>query len=302
MTLSLFTALTGSEESRVSALLQDWREDTLTFLRHDLPKIVLIVVAAFVLIRVVRAITRKMATLQAKRLPGVRAQQVRTLATVITSVATAVILFVALLDVLYALGINIAPMLASAGIAGLAIGFGAQTMVHDVINGFFILLEDQFDIGDTVRFAGVKGTVEDISLRRTVLRDDDGTLHMVPNSQIAVVSNMTRDWAQLALRVVVAYSESSDKVEALLRQVGEEVRHDPRFANDIVADIQVPGIDRVGGGEAEYLMLVKTRPNKQYDISRELRRRIKECFEKNNVQPGAPGRVYVVDSGTGAKI
>jgi small-conductance mechanosensitive channel len=253
------------------------------------------------LVRVVRAITGKMASLQAKRLPGIRAQQVRTLATVITSVATAVILFVALLDVLYALGINIAPMLASAGIAGLAIGFGAQTMVHDVINGFFILLEDQFDIGDTVRFAGVKGTVEDISLRRTVLRDEDGTLHMVPNSQITVVSNMTRDWAQLALRVVVAYSEPSDKVESLLRQVGEEVRQDPRLAGDIVADIQVPGIDRIGSGEAEYLMLVKTRPNKQYGVSRELRRRIKECFEKNNIQPGAPGRVYVVDSGTAPK-
>jgi len=216
---------------------------------------------------------------------------------VITSVSVFVILFVATLEVLSLLGLNLGPLLASAGIAGLAIGFGAQTLVHDFINGFFILLENQYDLGDVVKIAGVKGSVEEMSLRRTVLRDDDGTLHTVPNSQITIVSNATRDWSQVALRVVVAYSESSDKVVGLLKEVGEEVRHDPAFADDIVADIQVPGIDRVGNGEAEYLLLVKTRPNKQYAVSRELRRRIKECFQKNNVQTAGPGRVYVLESG-----
>ena len=215
--------------------------------------------------------------------------------------AVVVIVFVAALMALAQLGLHLEPLLASAGIAGLAIGFGAQTLVHDVINGFFILLENQFDIGDAVRLAGVKGTVEAMSLRRTILRDDDGTLHMVPNSEIKIVSNMTRDWAQVALRVAVAYSEPSDRVVSLLRQVGDEVRHDPAFAEDIVADIQVPGIERVGNGEADYLMLVKTRPNKQYAVSRELRGRIKECFQKNNIQPGAPGRVYVIDQGTGGQ-
>jgi small conductance mechanosensitive channel len=190
-------------------------------------------------------------------------------------------------------------MLASAGIAGLAIGFGAQTLVHDFINGFFILLENQYDIGDVVRIAGVKGTVESMSLRNTVLRDEDGTVHIVPNSSIQIVSNTTRDWSQQALRVIVAYGEPSDKIVNLLTQVGEELRHDPSFSDDIVSDIQVPGIDRVGNGEAEYLMLIKTRPNKQWIVGRELRRRIKECFEKNNVQTAGPGRVYVIDQGTG---
>jgi small conductance mechanosensitive channel len=185
--------------------------------------------------------------------------------------------------------------LASAGVAGLAIGFGAQTLVHDYINGFFVLLEDQYNLGDTVRLAGLKGTVEHMTLRRTVLRDDDGTVHMIPNSQITVVSNMTRDWAQLSLKITVAYEEASDKIINLLQQVGAEVRHDPKFEEDVV-EVQVPGIDRVGNGEAEYLVLVKTRPNKQYPVSREFRRRIKECFEKNNVKPGPPGRVYVTDS------
>jgi len=124
-------------------------------------------------------------------------------------------------------------------------------------------------------------------------------LHTVPNSAIQIVTNMTRDWSQLALRVTVAYSESSDKVVKLLKEVGTEIRNDPNYADDIVSDIEVPGIDRVGNGEAEYLMLIKTRPNKQYPVSRELRRRIKECFEKNNVQAAGPGKIYVIDQATG---
>jgi small conductance mechanosensitive channel len=263
-------------EANLPGLLRDWREDTMNFLRHDAPKIVLVLLGAYILTKILRAIARKSADLHIRRLPpGVRAQQVRTVTSVLTSVGVFIILFVAAMEVLHFLGLDLAPMLASAGIAGLAIGFGAQTLVHDFINGFFILLENQYDIGDTIRVAGVKGTVERMSLRNTVLRDEDGTVHIVPNSSIQIVSNNTRDWSQLALRVVVAYSEPSDKVVKLLTEIGEGARHDPAYADDVVSDIQVPG------------------------VSRELRRRIKECFEKNNVQAAGPGRIYVVDSGTG---
>jgi moderate conductance mechanosensitive channel len=299
MTLGLLQTKFASPGGNLYALLRDWREDTMSFLRHDVPKIVFVFLVAFVLIRVLRAIARRSADLHVRKLPpSVRVQQVKTVASVITSVGVFVIIFIAALEVLSLLGLNLGPMLASAGIAGLAIGFGAQTLVHDFINGFFILLENQYDIGDTVRIAGVKGTVERMSLRQTVLRDEDGTLHLVPNSAVQIVSNTTRDWSQLALRVIVAYSEPSEKVVKLLKDVGEEVRNDGAFAEDIVSDIQVPGIDRVGNGEAEYLMLVKTRPNKQYGVSRELRRRIKECFEKNDVRAAGPGRIYVMDQGT----
>jgi small conductance mechanosensitive channel len=270
-------------------------------LRHDLPKIIFIIVAASILIRLLRLFTGRLASLQVKKLPpGIRAQQVRTVSSVLTSVGVFVISFVSALMVLGNLGLHLEPLLASAGVAGLAIGFGAQTLVHDFINGFYILLENQYDIGDSIRVAGVKGIVEEMTLRHTVLRDDDGTVHTVPNSAIQIVSNMTRDWSQLTLRVAVAYSEPSDKIVNLLQQVGEEVRHDPQYADDIVSDIQVPGIEKVGNGEAEYLMLVKTRPNKQYGVSRELRRRIKECFHKNNIQTAGPGKVYVIDQGTQA--
>jgi small conductance mechanosensitive channel len=298
----ILSSLTLSPAPDLPGLFRDWREDAMLFLRHDAPKILLVVLVSFLLIRLLRAITGKIAALQAKRLPsGMRTQQVRTLASVITSVGIFVILLGALLQTLPLLGFELGPLLASAGVAGLAIGFGAQTLVKDVINGFFILLENQYDIGDKVRVAGVQGQVEEMSLRRTVLRDDDGTVHTVPNSEIKIVSNATRDWSQAALRVVVAYSEPSDRIVSLLNQVGEELRHGPAYANDIVGDVQVPGIDRIGHGEAEYLMLVKTRPNAQFGVTRELRRRIKECFAKNNVQAAGPGKVYVMDQGTGTQ-
>jgi moderate conductance mechanosensitive channel len=299
MTLSIWQTKLPTE-TNLPALLHDWREDAMNFLRHDAPKILLVLIGAYILTKILRALSRKSADLHIRKLPsGVSVQQFRTVATVVTSVGVFAIFFVAALEVLSLLGLNLGPMLASAGIAGLAIGFGAQTLVHDFINGFFILLENQYDIGDTVRIAGVKGAVERMSLRTTILRDDDGTVHTVPNSSIQIVSNMTRDWSQLAMKVAVAYSEPSDKIVGLLKQVGDDVRHDERFAADIVSDIDVPGIDRVGNGEAEYLMLVKTRPNKQYGVSRELRRRIKETFEKNHVQAAGPGRIYVIDQGSG---
>jgi small conductance mechanosensitive channel len=300
MTNQLLNAIVLPAQGNFRVLLLDWRDDTMNFLRHGMPKIVLVVLVAFLVTRLIRAIARKSAELHIRSLPpGVRVQQVRTVASVLTGISVFVVFFVAVLEVLFLVGLNLGPMLASAGIAGLAIGFGAQTLVHDFINGFFILFENQYDIGDNVRIAGVKGIVERMSLRQTVLRDEDGTVHMVPNSAVQIVSNTTRDWSQIALRVTVAYSEPSDKIVRLLKEVGEEVRHDPAFAADVVSDIEVPGIDRVGNGEAEYLMLVKTRPTKQFAVSRELRRRIKECFEKNNVQAAGPGRIYVMDQGTG---
>lgn len=296
---ALASLLTLPDTAQLSSLFNNWRLDAMEFVRRDVPKLIFVLVVAIVLIRVLRVVTLKIAGLRTHRVPtGLRGQQVRTLAGVINGLGSAVVLFVASLEALSLLGLNLGPLLASAGIVGLAIGFGAQTLVHDVINGFFILIEDQFDIGESVRMAGVKGNVEAMSLRRTVLRDDDGTLHMVPNSQITIVSNQTRDWAQISLKVTVAYDEPSDRIIALLKRVGEDVRHDPQFSDDIVSDVQVPGIERVGNGEAEYLLLMKTRPTKQYGVSRELRRRIKEVFTAEKVKTPGPGRLFVADQGS----
>jgi small-conductance mechanosensitive channel len=280
-------------------VIQNWRLDALDFLRRDAPKIILVLLVAVVLVRLMRSVTRRLIAFSREQLEPSRAQQLRTLASVINGVWLFVVCFVALMQVLPVLGINMGPLLASAGIAGLAIGFGAQTLVKDVINGFFILLENQYSVGDAVRVAGVTGTVESLTLRRTVLRDADGALHTVPNSEIKVVSNLTRDWTLTALHVAVDYRENSDRIIELLKQVSAELRNDPTYGEFLVAEPEAPGIERVTGNEVDYLVLVKTKPGRQYAVSRELRRRIKDCFEKNQVQPGGPARIYVADQVAG---
>jgi len=300
-----FMAFVLLQVSHLRLVWEDWKTDWETFLRKDAPKILVVLAVAIVLVRLLKLTTSRLARLSHReRLPSaLRAQQLRTLAGVLNSVGVAVIVFIAAMQILPLLGINMGPLLASAGVAGLAIGFGAQTLVHDVINGFFILMENQYDVGDVVRIGGVAGVVESMSLRRTALRDETGALHIIPNSTIKMVSNLTRDWGQVVLHIAVDYRESSDRIIELLRQVGNELRHDARYSALVVGDPEVPGIERVAGGEVDYLMLVKTRPGQQDAVGFELRRRIKECFQKNNVQPGNPARVYVMDGppGTPAK-
>ena len=278
-----------------SRLVDAWGDDTISFLRHDLLKVLGVLVVSIVILLLFRAVRNRLVR-QSERglLPGARAQQIRTLGGVVYSVGVFLVAFFAVMEILPIFNINIGPLLASAGVAGFAIGFGAQTLVKDFINGFFILIENTFDVGDIIKAAGVQGTVESLTLRRTMLRDADGTVHMIPNSQMAIISNLTRDWTQLPMHVAVDYSENSDRIVALLKEVATEVRNDPNFADSIVADPEVPGIDRISGDTVDYLLVVKTRPREQYAVSRELRRKIKECFQKNGIKPAASNRFYVV--------
>src|SRR6476661_6713411 len=201
-------------EEKFSNIWHEWHNYLVAWTRDKAPKLIVILVLAFIFVRLLGLITRKLVALAEKSSHGpIRAQQVRTITGVVRSVGVFLIVFFTGMTALKdAFQINIEPLLASAGIAGLAIGFGAQTLVKDVINGFFILLEDQYHLGDVVQISGVKGTVEDMSLRRTALRDGDGTLHFIPNSEIKVVSNLTRDWSQVTLHVTADYSENSDRV------------------------------------------------------------------------------------------
>ena len=292
--------ITGPSASggQLLLLLSGWKEDTFYFLRHDAPRIVGVLIVAFVLTRLLKMLSRHLINLSKREgLPsGVRSQQFRTLSSVTYSVGVFIVVFWAAMAILQRLGINVAPLLASAGIAGLAIGFGAQTLVKDFINGFFILVENQYDLGDTIKIAGVQGVVETMTLRRTVLRADDGSQNTIPSSQVTIVSNLTRDWTQLPMHVSVAYGVDSDRVIQLLKDVANDVAGDPQFADRIVGKPDVPGIDKVSGSEVEYLLLVKTKPGSQYPVGRELRRRIKTAFEKNGIEPGNPNRVYVVDA------
>jgi small conductance mechanosensitive channel len=280
--------------------LNNWYEDLFVLVHDKLPKILVTVLIAFVLIRVLGLITQRLARVNQANLvtSSVRAQQLHTISSIVRSIGLTAIVFFAVVTILFDLGIHVAPLLASAGIAGVAVGFGAQTLVHDVLNGFFILVENWFDVGDVIKIGVFQGTVEMLTLRRTVLRDADGSVHTIPNSTITAVTNMTRDWTQVAMHVAVDYKENSDRVIELLQQLGAEIRSDARFRDVIVADPVVPGIDRMTGNEVDYLMLIKTRPGQQYEVSRELRRRIKDCFEHNSVRPGGQNRFFVTDSST----
>ena len=283
-------------------LLFSWQNDIYGWARVSAPRLVGIIIVAFILLQLLKIITRKLDSFSQKPLhTGLRAQQLKTLASVIGSVGSVIIFFLAGMQILPLFGIDARPILASAGIVGLAVGFGAQTLVKDVINGFFILFENQYDIGDVVKIAGVSGAVEHITLRHTLLRDASGTVHLIPNSEIKVVSNMTRDWSQVQMNVLADYSESSDRVTALLKEVGHELYQDKRYAEMLVAEPEILGIERVSGQEVEYLMTAKVTPGKQWTIARELRRRIKQKFEEKHIRVPAPAKAFVASLTGGEK-
>ncbi|MGC2210946.1 MAG: mechanosensitive ion channel family protein [Candidatus Korobacteraceae bacterium] len=272
-----------------------WYSDLFHLVHYQLPKIVVTIILAFVLVRILNLVCGRLARADHAHLPvsAHRTQQLRTISSITRSVGLALIVFFALVSILYDLNIHVEPLIASAGIAGLAVGFGAQTLVHDVLNGFFILVENWFDVGDTIKVGSFQGTVETLTLHRTVLRDGDGSVHTIPNSTITAVTNLTRDWTQIALQVAVDYQESSERVIQLLQQITAAIHSDERFRGAMIGDPQVPGIDRVTGNEVDYLILVKTSPAAQDAVTRELRRRIKECFESNHIRPGGQTRYYV---------
>jgi len=297
---AFLTALwTVASPRHILDVINAWGDDAFDFLRHQAPRILAVLLVAFVLSRLLKVVSRRVSLLSNRQdLPSsVRAQQIRTLSSVTYSVGIFVIVFIAAMQILALLGVNMGPLLASAGVAGLAIGFGAQTLVKDFINGFFILAENQYDIGDTIRIAGVQGVVENMTLRRTVLRDADGTVHTVPSSEIKIVSNLSRDWIVVNVAVSVAYTVDSDRVMEILKQASHDLAQDPAFTTMLVAAPEVLGIDRVSGGAVDYLITVRVSPGSQFAVKRELRRRTKAALEANNIEPGDPNRVVMTSSG-----
>jgi len=199
--------------------------------------------------------------------------------------------FVALLMILGELGIQLGPLLATAGIGALAIGFGAQSLVKDVINGFFIILENQYRIGDAIEVAGVSGLVESLTLRRTVLRDLEGRVHIVPNGEIKIVSNLSKEWARSVLDIGISYREDLDRVIDVLSRIGKEMESDERFKEALLEPFHILGVERFGESQLVVRMAVKTAPLKQWEVSRELRKRIKNRFDEEGIQIPYPHRI-----------
>ncbi len=192
--------------------------------------------------------------------------------------------FIAILMILGELGIQLAPLLATAGIGALAIGFGAQSLVKDVISGFFILLENQYRIGDAIEVAGVSGLVESVSLRKTVLRDLEGRVHTIPNGEIKIVSNLSKEWSRLVLDLMVSYREDIDQVIDILTQIGKELTSEEPYKSAILEPLQILGVERFGESHLVLRLVAKTAPLKQWDVGRELRKRIKNRFDEKGIQ------------------
>jgi small conductance mechanosensitive channel len=223
-----------------------------------------------------------------------RAKRARTLGSVINKVVTIALSSVALLMVLTAFGLNIAPVLTGAGILGLAVGFGAQTLVRDVISGFFLILEDQVRVGDVAAINGTGGLVEAINLRTIVLRDSEGTVHVFPNGAIQTLANRSKDFSYYVIDLGISYREDPDRVADLLRQVGAAMQADQKYAPFILEPVEILGVDSFGDWSMVLKMRIKTVPLKQWDVGREFRKRLRRLFEQEGIEVPFPERVVKV--------
>jgi small conductance mechanosensitive channel len=203
------------------------------------------------------------------------------------------VLVIAGVMLLRELGVEIAPLLAGAGVVGIALSLGAQSLVRDVLAGVLIVVEDQFSIGDAVEVAGVSGTVERITLRSTSLRDMDGTVHMVPNGEMRVVSNRSKGWSRAVLKVGVSYDTDLDQALDLLRDVGRQLSQDSTWAGRLLEDPDVAGVDDLRDSDVSLLFLLKTAPGEHWAVAREARKRIVETFAAEGVEMPYPTQVHV---------
>jgi len=228
-----------------------------------------------------------------------RSARVRTLLPLLRNAFRVLLFVMVALIVLSELGINIAPLLAGAGVVGLAIGFGAQTLVKDVITGIFILAEDTVAVGDVVDLGGHSGVVEAMTLRSIRLRDYTGAVHTIPFSAVSTVMNMTRDFGYAVFDIGIAYSEDLDRVIDLLRKLGDEMRQDKAFARDIREPIEVLGINRFADNAVIIRVRLKTGPGKQWNVEREFNRRLKRLFEEHGIaraNAAAVPTIYLSDA------
>jgi moderate conductance mechanosensitive channel len=266
------------------------------WLVHSL-RLASIVLIALILIRILRTVTRRLVPAAGEslgRIGRMREQHTKTLAGLLYSAGTAIIIVGAILTALPEFGFNITPIAAVAGLASLAFGFGAQHLVRDLINGFFAIVEDQFVVGETVRIGTVIGRVEHLTLRRTVIRDIQGALVSIPNGEISQVANLSRDWGQIFVDIGLPSGSSSDPALAALEQVSGELRTDPAWSPVLVDGPRVLGIESFGASGVTLRMQLRTVPGRQDDAARELRRRIQNRFDQEQIRWSGVQRVEIV--------
>ena len=249
-------------------------------------QIILVIILMLIALRVSKVLSARMLTVFSKRKKDDVEFKKRadTLASVIRYVLTVLIFIVAIMIILGELGIEIGPIIAAAGVVGLAVGFGAQSLVKDIISGFFILLEDQIRVGDVVQIAGKGGLVEKVNLKMTILRDLAGNVHYVPNGTIDVVTNMTKDYSRYVFDIGVAYREDVDEVIEVIKKVDESMRNDPNFGSDILEPIEILGLDQFADSAVVIKARTMTKPIKQWGVAREFNRRLKKAFDEQDIE------------------
>jgi small conductance mechanosensitive channel len=225
----------------------------------------------------------KRAQIKSNRSQKEKDQRARTIVNVFSTTAMVSLTIIVAMVALAALGFNIAPLIAGAGVAGFAIGFGSQNLVRDIINGLFIVIEDQLGVGDVVEISGVRGKVEEFNLRRTTLRDEQGVAHYFPNNQIGRVANMSQDWAYLLVYVKISCDEDTDKIIKLLNKITQKIMIHPQYAKLFHDNLEVDGLEELGGGTMTFRVRAKVEGGSQWKLKRQLLTHIKTKFGKAGI-------------------
>ena len=210
------------------------------------------------------------------------------------TIVAGLVWFTAVLTILGQVGVNVTPILASAGVVGLAVGFGAQNLVKDFVSGFFLILENQIRVGDVAVINGTGGLVEAITFRTIVLRDQAAVVHVFPNGSINTLSNMTKDWSAYVIDVGVSYREDTDRVVEVMRRVAGELQSDPQYGSAMLAPIEIIGVNAFTDSAVTIKARLKTLPIKQWMVGREYRRRLKKAFDAENIEFPFPQRTVLV--------
>ena len=253
-------------------------------------RIILVIVAAYIISKVVKVAVRHLEAVlirlgeSSDDVPGATRKRVTTLMNVLRTVAVVVIWGVVVVVALEQVGLAVGPILAAAGVVGLAVGFGAQNLVRDVISGFFLILENQVRVGDVAIINGTGGLVEAVTFRTVVLRDLSAVVHVFPNGAITTLSNMTKGWSAYVINMGVAYKEDTDRVSEVMRQVADEMKADPDYGPSMLDTIEIFGVDDFADSAVMIKARLKTIPIKQWGVGREYRRRLKKAFDANGIE------------------
>jgi small-conductance mechanosensitive channel len=256
-----------------------------TWFRTDGIPVILIAIAAMAAVKIANVLSGRIFKIIIERKDDIEYEKkARTLRSLIRYALDIAIIIIAVMMILKRLGIDIGPILAGAGVAGLAIGFGARRLVEDIISGFFIFLEDQIRVDDVVEIAGKGGVVEKVNLRMTILRDLAGNVHYIRNGMIDVVTNMTKGYSRYVFNIGVAYREDIDEVIKVIQDVGAELQQDPDFKDDILEPLEMLGLDEFADSAIVIKARIKTVPIKQWRIGREFNLRLKKRFDERNIE------------------